>query len=181
MMDEVRRRMREVALFAAIFVVASVFGALIWQASVDLPRWQRVSGQIAMGPIQATKTIGADAAYLFISAPLAFVLGVALTFWRRRTPVITVVLIALMSLVAAALMERFGLWLGPSDPADVLKHAAAGASAPVQLKVQATGVLMAWPAAAVFGSLLVLLFLPGDAFDELDQPNSDTLRALPTS
>lgn len=180
-MDEVRRRAREVALFAVVFVVASLLGALIWQSSVDLPRWQRVSGQIVMGPIQATKTIGIDAAYLFVSAPIALVVGAALTFWRRRTPVITVILIALMSLLAAALMERFGLWFGPSNPADVLRGSAAGASAPVQLKVQATGVLMAWPAAAVLGSLLVLLFLPTESFERADLSESDRLNALPTS
>jgi hypothetical protein len=40
---------------------------------------------------------------------------------------------------------------------------------------------MAWPAAAVLGSLLVLLFLPSDKFDEAEQLDSDNLSALPTS
>ena len=179
--DEVRHRAREIVIFGGIFVVASLVGALIWQASVDLPRWQRIAGDEAMGPIEATKTVGIDAVYLFVSVPIALVLGAALTYWRRRTPVTTVILIALMSLIAAALMERFGLWLGPSDPAVVLRNAAVGATAPVQLKVHATGVLMAWPALAVLGSLLVLLLVPTDRFDDVDRADSDTLSALPTS
>ncbi|MGN6722829.1 MAG: hypothetical protein ACTHJM_09465 [Marmoricola sp.] len=178
--DEVRRRGREAALFGAIFVVASLLGALLWQAFVDLPRWQRVSGNVVMGPIEATKTIDIDAVYLFVSVPIALVLGAGLAYWRRRTPVTTVALIPLMSLLAAALMERFGFWFGPSNPGSVLKHAAIGATAPVQLKVQATGVLMAWPAAAVFGALLVLLFLPASKFED-DRADSDMLSALPTS
>lgn len=178
--DEVRRRGREAALFGVIFVVASLLGALIWQASVDLPRWQRVSGSVVMGPIEATKTIDLDAVYLFVSVPIALLVGAGLTYWRRRTPVTTVALIALMSLLAAALMERFGLWFGPSSPATVLRSAAVGATAPVQLKVQATGVLMAWPAAAVLGALLVLLFLPANTFEDGDT-ESDMLSVLPTS
>jgi len=159
---------REVALFTVIFVVASIVGALIWQGSVDLPRWQRVAGDLTMGPIEATKTVGIDAVYLVVSVPIAFVLGVALTYWRRRTPVTTVVLIALLSLAAAALMERFGLIFGPAFPGDVLRNAAVGTTAPVQLQVQATGVLIAWPAAAVLGALLVLLLAPADKFDDAD-------------
>lgn len=170
----------DVAIFAAIFAVASLIAALIWEGSVDLPRWQRVSGEVVMGPIEATKTVGIDAVYLFVSVPIALALGAALTWWRRRTPVTTVVLIALLSLVAAALMERFGLALGPANPGDVLRHAAAGATAPVRLKVQATGVLMAWPAAAVLGSLLVLLFTSADQFEEADRADSDRLSALPS-
>lgn len=170
----------EVLIIASVFIVASFVGALIWNGSVDLPRWQLSDGQIVMGPIEATKTVGIDAVYLFVSIPMAFVLGVALTWWRRRTPVTTVVLIALTSLIAAALMERFGLWLGPADPGSVLKHAAAGATAPVRLQVQATGVLLGWPAAAVLGSLLVLLLAPTDKFDEDETPASDKLNALPT-
>ena len=185
--DDLKSRARdirlEVVVFVGIFVLASLVGALIWKASVDLPRWTQAgtaAGGIEMGPIPATKTIGIDAIYLFISVPMALLLGAGLAYWRRRTPTLTVVLIALASLLAAALMERFGLWFGPADPANVLKHAAVGATAPVRLQVQATGVLMAWPAAAMLGALLILLVLPTDTFDEDAASESDTLSALPT-
>jgi hypothetical protein len=175
---EARRLGREAAVFAGIFALAAVFAALIWQASVDLPRWQRSGSGVTMGPIDATKTIGIDAVYLFVSAPIGFLLGAGLTYWRRRTPIAAVVLIAIMSLVAAALMERFGLWLGPGDPVVALQHAAGGASAPVRLQIQATGVLMAWPATAVLGSLLVLLCTPSERFGDADKTASDRLAEL---
>lgn len=187
MTEDLKARTRalwlEVAIFAAVFVAASLIAALIWEGTVDLPRWQRASNEVLMGPIEATKTVGIDAVYLFVSLPIALALGAALTWWRRRTPVTTVVLIALMSLIAAALMERFGLVLGPANPGDVLRHAATGATAPVQLQVQASGVLMAWPAAAILGALLVLLLTPGDAPDQMDRvdhADSDKLDALST-
>jgi len=127
-----------------------------------------------MGPIAATKTIGIDAVFVFVSAPIALVLGAALTYWRRRTPVANVVLIAFMSVLAAALMEFFGRTFGPGDPIAILNHAAVGASAPVRLQVQATGVLMAWPAAAILGSLLVLICTPAQRFEDAGEGDTDS-------
>lgn len=176
---QLRRVLRDAAIFAGVFVVASLLAALIWQSSVELPRWQRSSSGISMGPVEATKTIGIDAVFLFVSAPIALVLGALLTFWRRNAPLASVVLIAFMSVGAAALTERFGLLIGPAYPGDVLRHAAVGATAPVQLQIQATGVLVAWPAAAMLGALLVLLVTPSAETPSADELGSDKLSALP--
>lgn len=175
---QARRLGRDAAIFAAAFALAALVAALIWQGSVELPRWQRTSAGVTLGPVEATKTVGIDAVYLFVSLPIALVLGAVLTYWRRRTPIAVVVLIAVMSLLAAALMERFGLWLGPGDPLSVLKSAASGASAPVRLRIQATGVLLGWPVAATLGSLLVLLCTPSERFGDADRTDSDMLGAL---
>ncbi|HWU32517.1 MAG TPA: hypothetical protein VN108_06565 [Marmoricola sp.] len=186
MKDVLRGLSREVGIFAGAFAVASLVGALIWNAVVDLPLMtQAGSGRstvVLAYAVQAIKTISIDAGYLFVSAPLALLLGAVLAYWRRRTPVRTVVLIALVSVCAAALMERFGLWIGPANPADVLEHAKVLTNAPVQLKVQATGVLLVWPAAALLGSLLVLLLAPASKFEEplsLEREIADEAVELP--
>ena len=138
-----------------------------------------------MGAIEATKTPGIDAVYLFVSVPIALTIGAALMYWLRRSPVTTVAFLALAGVCAAALMERFGLMLGPGSPADALRQAATGATAPVRLRVQATGVLMAWPGAAVLGALIVLLVAPTHVFEPGDQSaaptGSDRLNELPTA
>lgn len=173
----VRRLWAELAIFLGIFGVASFIGALIWKSVVDLPLMTQAgsgrSSVVLAYAVQAIKAIDIDAGYLFVSAPLALVLGVGLTYWRRRTPVTTVVLIALVSVCAAALMERFGLWIGPPNPADVLQSAKVGTSAPAQLQVQATGVLLMWPAAALLGSLLVLFFAPAAKFETTPIPERE--------
>lgn len=186
--DDLRARTRAAAKHAAVavvaFAIASLIAAVIWNASTDLPRWQRSGQGIAMGPIEATKTVGIDAVYLIVSVPIALALGAALMYWLRRTPITTVALIALASICAAALMERFGLMIGPSSPADVLRSAASGATAPVRLQVQATGVLLGWPGGALIGALLVLLIAPAAEFDPVDDPSegvdSARLNELPT-
>lgn len=163
-----RDLLRESGLVLGIFVLASAVGALIWKSAVDLPRWQQTghgTGNIAMDAISSTKTIGVDAVYLFVAVPVALALGAALMWWRRASPTRTVVLVVIGGVCAAALMERFGLWWGPGDPAAALASAAKGATAPIQLQVQATGVLLAWPVAAALGALLVLLFAPPARFE----------------
>lgn len=187
--EDVRARVRastvQAAIVLGVFAVASLVGAVIWRATVDLPRWQRTGSDISMGAVEATKTVGIDAVYLFVSVPIALALGAGLMYLLRRSPVTTVAFIALAGVCAAALMERFGLLLGPGSPADALRHAATGATAPVQLKVQATGVLMAWPGAAVLGALLVLLAAPSQVFDPVDDApapaDSARLNELPTA
>lgn len=159
-----RRVGQEAALVLGVFAVASFIGALIWNGVVDLPRWQRSAQGAGMSAVEATKTIGIDAGFVFVAAPLALLLGAALTFARRKTPVMTVVLIALASVCAAALMERFGLLLGPANPLDVFKSAKPGTFIPAQLQLQATGAILIWPGAALLGSLTVLLFTPADRF-----------------
>lgn len=172
-----RRLWAELAIFLGIFGVASFIGALIWKSVVDLPLMTQAgsgrSSVVLAYAVQAIKAIDIDAGYLFVSAPIALLLGVGLTYWRRRTPVITVVLIAVISVCAAALMERFGLWIGPPNPADVLQSAKVGTSAPAQLQVQATGVLLAWPAAALLGSLVVLFFVPSAKFEPAAVPEHE--------
>lgn len=186
--DDVRARTRASAVHAAVvvgaFAIASLIAALIWNAATDLPRWQRAGQSLSMGPVEATKTVGIDAVYLVVSVPIALAVGAALMYRLRRTPVTTVAFIALAGICAAALMERFGLMIGPSSPADVLRTAASGATAPVRLQIQASGVVLAWPGGALLGALLVLLITPAAAFDPVENPTetdrSGRLDELPT-
>lgn len=180
----VRRIGAETGIIVGVFAIASLVAALIWNAVADLPLMiQLGSGkstivfgsliqqqEVSDAAVQAMKVVRIDATYLFVSAPIALLLGAGLAYWRRRTPVTTVVLIALISVCAAALMERFGLWIGPANPIDVLKAAKVGASASAQLKVQATGVLLVWPAAALLGALAVLLVAPARTFEQEPDP-----------
>lgn len=175
-MAQARRLGIELGIVLGIFVAASLIGALIWDSVADLPRWtQSATGVqgIQMGPVQSQKTISIDAGYLFVATPIALVIGIGLSYWRRRTPVTTVVLLAVASILAAALMERFGFWIGPGDPLTALQAAKTGATAPVRLQVQATGVLLAWPAAALLGSFLVLLLAPAHKFEPIAVPEHE--------
>lgn len=174
MRDEIRAQMRgyaagvgvEAGLFLGIFVVAGVVAAAIWNATVTAPQVVLYQGHlIPPTAVQATQTVGVDAVYLLVGLPIALVLGAGLMYWRRRTPVATVVILAVVSIFTAALMERLGLWFGPGDPMRLLQHSSTGTTAPGQLAVQATGVLLVWPVAAVLGALLVLLFAPPARFE----------------
>lgn len=183
MRDEIRAQLHgcarsvgiEAGLFLGIFVVASAVGATIWNSAVTVPQVVLYQGQlITPTAVQATQTVGIDAVYLFVSLPIGLVLGAGLMYWRRSTPVRTVAILAVVSVFAAALMERLGLWIGPGDPMSLLQHAPTGTTASGQLAVQATGVLLVWPVAAVLGALLVLLFAPPTLFEAPHEVDATT-------
>lgn len=174
---------QDITIVVVVFALGSVIAALIWKATAELPQWQNRDGRVVMDALNSSKTMSIDACYALVSIPIALILGVALMWWRRRSPVVAVFLIALVSVCAAALMERVGLWLGPSDPIGVLRSAPDLASASVQLQVQASGVLLVWPAAAVLGALLVLLLAPAEQFDtsaEAQARGGDEIDAIST-
>jgi hypothetical protein len=142
------------------FVVAGAVGAIAWRLLVHLPNATRVEGGVALTPDQLVRQVSLDGWYFVVAAVLGVLSGVSLTLWRRRDPLLTVVLVALGAGLAAYLMVRLGLVLGPDSPESVLRSRASGATAPVQLKIAAPGIAWVWPIAASLGALGVLWGTP---------------------
>ena len=147
---------RDAAVVLAWFVVAAVIGAVLWWQLTPLAEFTRTTTNAEMGEDQLGRQVNADGWYFAIAAAGGLVSGVALLLLRRRDPVAMVVLVALGSLLAAWLMLRLGLWLGPAAPKDVLPHVAVGHKVPLQLKTSASGVRFVWPLAALIGAAVVL-------------------------
>jgi hypothetical protein len=148
--------LRDAAVVLAWFAVAGVLGALVWWQVTPLAEFTRSATGGQMGEDQLGRQVAADGWYFVIATAGGLVSGVALTALRRRDPLVTVVLVALGSLVAAGLMLWVGLVVGPGNPDAALAHAAVGDKVPMQLKTQASGVTFMWPIAALLGAVGVL-------------------------
>jgi len=154
----------DVLVVVVWFAVAGVLGAVVWWQLSDLPQVTRSGNTAVLSPEELTKQISADGWYFVIAAVGGLVSGVALLAWRRRDPLLMVVLVALGAGLAAWLMLRVGLALGPDKVPGALKGAADGAHVSEQLELRASGMAWIWPLAASFGALIDLWVLrkPGD-------------------
>lgn len=147
---------QDVVVVFAWFALAALVGAVVWWQVTPLAEYTRTATNAQMDEAQLGRQVSADAWFFVIGTLGGLVSGVALLAWRRRDPVVTVVLVTLGGLLASWLMLRLGLWLGPADPKDVLPHVAVGHKVPLQLKTHTAGVDFAWPLGALLGALGVL-------------------------
>jgi hypothetical protein len=151
--------LRDAGVVALWFVVLGVVGAFVWWQVTPLAEYTRTAANAEMDEQQLGVQVSADGWYFVIAAVGGVVSGVALLAWRRRDPIAMVVLVTLGALLAAWVMLRVGLWLGPGDPKDALRHVAVGATVPMQLQTHAHGVVTVWPIAALLGALGVIFGL----------------------
>ncbi|ROR92016.1 hypothetical protein EDD33_2897 [Nocardioides aurantiacus] len=157
---------REVLLDAAVVLVwslaAGVVGALVWWQVTPLPQATATPDGPALTARELAGQVAVDGWFAVVAAVLGLVSGVVLLAWRRRDPLLSVALVVLGAALAAQVATRLGGVLGPADPATVLDGRAEGAQAPLQLALQAPGLVWVWPAAAALGALLHLFVLRRD-------------------
>jgi hypothetical protein len=148
--------LRDAALVLVWFAVLGVIGALLWWQLTPLAEFTRTDTSAQMGEAQLGRQVATDGWYVAIAAVGGLLSGIALLGWRRRDPLAMVVLVTLGGLLAAWLMVRIGLWLGPADPKTVLRDVAVGDKVPLQLKPHAPGVRYVWPITALIGAIGVI-------------------------
>jgi len=151
--------LRDAGIVALWFVAVGVLGALAWWQLVDLPQATRQGGSVVVEADQLGKEVNIDGWFFVIAGVGGLVSGIALLAWRRRDPLLMVVLVVLGGGLASFVMVRLGRILGPASEVDVLRHRTEGAHALMRLQVHAPGVVWVWPVAAALGALVYLWVL----------------------
>lgn len=146
----------DLGVVATWFLVAGLLGALIWWQVTPLAEYTRTADNGVLDEQQLGKQFATDGWFFTIAVAGGLLSGVALALWRRRDPILTVVLLAAGGVFATFVMMQAGLLLGPGDPGTALKAVAVGAKVPLQLKTSAGTVWIAWSMGAMFGALGVL-------------------------
>lgn len=147
---------REAAWVLGSFVVLGVVGGVVWWQLVTPAAWTRTADDATMDEVALGHAIDADGWFLLIAAVGGLVAGFVLTAWRRRDPVVTVVLVAVGAGLASAVMWLVGHTLGPGPYQEALREAAVGDRVPVPLDVHAHGIFLVWPFTALFTAVAVL-------------------------
>ncbi|MCW2854802.1 MAG: hypothetical protein JWR52_417 [Marmoricola sp.] len=171
--EQVRLAAIDLGVIAAWFLVAGLLGALIWWQVTPLAEYTRTSDNGVLDEQQLGKQFATDGWFFTIALAGGLLSGIVLALWRRRDPIVTVVLLALGGVFATAVMMQAGLLFGPANPGDVLKTVAVGAKVPLQLKTSAGTVWIAWSMGAMFGALGVLWLGPDrPGVDQRPQPRA---------
>lgn len=154
----------DAAIVAVWFAVAGAVGALVWWQVTTLPQLTRSGDNASQAPDQLVGQVGIDGWFFVVAAVGGLLSGIILLAWRRRDPLLMVVLVALGGGLASWVMVRAGLALGPGPEIAALRELAEGGEVSMQLKLHATGMVWIWPVAAMMGVLLQLWVLtkPGD-------------------
>lgn len=154
------------------FVVLAAIAAVAWWQLTPLAEYTRTASNAQMDEEQLGRQVSADGWYFVIAAVGGLLSGIVLLSWRHRDPVAMVVLVTLGALLAAWLMLRVGLVLGPANPKDVLPGVAVGGKVPLQLKTHTSGVVYVWPITALLGAIGVIWGTDSRSGKVLDDPLS---------
>ena len=143
----------------AWFVVLGVLAGVLWWVLTPLPEATRVGNAASLDPEQLTGEVAADGWFAIIATVSGLLSGIALLAWRRRDPLLMVVLTVAGAGLASVLMVVVGRLLGPEDVVTALRALPEGGKASVPLKLHAQGVTVLLPAAAALGALVQLWVL----------------------
>jgi hypothetical protein len=154
----------DAAVSAVWFAVAGAVGAVVWWQVTPLPTLTRAGDSASQASDQLVNQVGIDGWFFVVAAVGGLLSGIVLLAWRRRDPLLMVVLVALGGGLASWVMVRVGLALGPEPELTALRDLAEGDEVSMQLKLHATGMTLIWPVAAMLGALLQMWVLakPGD-------------------
>jgi hypothetical protein len=176
-----RASRRDVAVVLGTYLVLGLVAGLLWWLLVDPATFTKVGGGTggSMGEVQLARRFDADGWFCVLAVLGGFGSGLALTWWRRRDPLLVTVLVVLGAAGAAAVMAVTGHLLGPGDPDAALRDATVGQHVPVRLAVQARAAYLVWPIAALVGALVVL-WSPdhGELAPEPDGPSGNGPRSV---
>lgn len=149
-----------------VYLLLGILAGVVWWLLVHPAAYTKLQGGGEMSETQLGREFDADGWYTVIALVAGLLSGLALTWWRSRDHLLTTVLVAVGSVLAAAVSALTGRLLGPGSTEAALKVARVGADVPVPLAVAGWVPYLVWPIAAMAGSLLVLWSSTGEPQDD---------------
>ena len=146
----------EVVAVLALFAVAGAGCGWLWFHVWNQPTGTVVDHVWYSDEEGLRDVFDSTAWYVLFAAAGGVVVGGLATLFGRRSPIVTLVAVLAGSALAAWLMLRTGLALGPEDPQVLAKTAADGTELRGRLSLEGgNSPYLAWP----LGSLVVLMVL----------------------
>jgi hypothetical protein len=146
----------DAAAVLGVLLLLGVLAGLLWPHLVDPVEFERTANGITADEVALAQQFDDDGWYVVLAAVAGAVAGGALTLWRDRDPVATVLLLLVGASLAAWVSTQVGTAVGPPPVRGVLEHARVGTTAPAPVQVQAWAAYLVWPIAALFGAVVVL-------------------------
>lgn len=147
-----RRVVAETVLISVALGLA--VGLVWWLVAPEVSVGVR-SGQSVLIAAEARNLFGVDGSFAAVGAVAGLLLGTAMFARHREHPTAVLVGLVLGGVVGSLLAWQVGSALGPGPLGERMDGAADGVTLPIPLDLEATGVLLFWPIAAVVAMLVL--------------------------
>lgn len=158
MPDGVRQSLVQLALSVLLLAVVGVLAGFVWEWLWTAPDGAVVDGAWVPQDEENLRGVFSGTGWYVVVASVAGLVGGALVaLLLDRSPLITLLGVVLGSVLAAFLMFRVGVALGPGDPVTAARDAGDGAVVPGDLDVSGSTPFIALPAGALVALAMVFI------------------------
>lgn len=146
---------RVLVQITVVSVVAGIVMGLLWWALAPDVNGVVVDGGLGTDSREGQLLFERDAVFSLLGAGIGLVLGVVFTVLHRRTPVTTLVALAVMGVAGSLIARLAGRLLGPSGDVAGL---ADGTDRLFPLRLESSAALLVWSMVAVVVAAVIALF-----------------------
>lgn len=147
----------DVAWVLGYFLLVGLVAGVVWWLVVSPAYYIRTSGNAVMLQGQLGVRVNADGWFVTIGLVAGALGGLALTRWRERDPLLTLLTGFVASIAGGVVALRLGEALGKRDVPALVKAAKVQGHVPDSLHVISSWVVIAWPVGFLLLSVLLLL------------------------
>lgn len=150
----------ELGVVVVAFALAGVVAGFVWERL-----WTPATGVVVDhrwrpgDALALQQQFSGTGWYVVVGIVVGLLLGIVVSLLADRVPVLTLASVAVGSALAAWLMLRVGVALGPPDPQTIAATADDGTRLPAQLEVSGWSPFIAFPVGALLGLVIVLIGL----------------------
>ncbi|UQA96020.1 DUF2567 domain-containing protein [Streptomyces halobius] len=158
------RELRESVVIALLVTVSGALLGVLWAWLAPHVPLISDSKSVYLQNTEGEEAIGADAVFLLLAIGFGLLSTGVVFLFRRRGGIPLVVALTIGGVLGAVLAWQLGMTLGPTqDVVARAKEVGPGVPFDSPLRLQAMGVLLAWPITSMATQLLLtLLFAPHD-------------------
>lgn len=144
---------RRVTLVAILFLLMGIVAGLVWMWLANPAQWEVRANDIVLTEGAAKAQFSVIVVFVVIGLVGSLLAGLASAWMLYDVGWIITPIVAVLALVASVVAWRVGVELGSPNPSTVA-DASVGDTISAQLKVDAIGAFVVWPAAAVLGAIV---------------------------
>lgn len=155
------RALRQVLLVILGFALVGVLAGAVWEWVWTPPTGVALGKEFLLDGDGLRSDFSSTALYVVVASLAGLLLGVLVAVLAPRHELLTLVAVAVGSVLAAWLMLRVGVLLGPPDPGPLARAAEDYTPLVDELRVSGRSPFVAFPGGALLGLLVAFVGLNG--------------------